>query len=89
MVASRKQEQERLYVKLTGENYIKIDKRGVFYMNYPDPCLKCEKNNGGTCNRYNKCYKWLTRYMYRQKQINAYAKKVLPAYYAKKEGHNG
>lgn len=58
-------------------------------MNYPDPCLTCKYDNGGSCNRYNKCHKWLIRYMYRQKQINAYAKKVLPAYYAHKQIETG
>ena len=46
---------------------------------YPMPCDKCEKNSHQRCN-YRTCDKWLTRYFYRQKQINAYAKKVLPDY---------
>ena len=46
--------------------------------NYPNPCDKCALNDKG-CN-YKKCNAWLTRYLYRQKQINAYAKKVLPDY---------
>lgn len=55
-------------------------------MNYPDPCLNCEKNNeGNSCGRYRHCDKWIARYRYRQRQINAYAEKVLPAYYAKKK----
>ena len=54
-------------------------------MNYPDPCLTCEHNNCGSCSRYIKCQKWLTRYRYRQRQINAFAKRVLPAYYAQQE----
>lgn len=45
--------------------------------NYPSPCEKCTKNY---CD-YTRCQPWLTRYRYRQKQINAYAKKVLPDYY--------
>lgn len=45
--------------------------------NYPSPCKKCKKKS---CN-YRTCQPWLTRYRYRQKQINAYAKKVLPDYY--------
>ena len=52
---------------------------------YPSPCLKCEHDNNGTCDRYKSCEKWLTRYRYRQKQINAYAKKILPAYYATRD----
>lgn len=47
---------------------------------YPNPCDTCEHDN--KCNRWNKCERWKTRYLYKQKQINAYAKKVLPAYYA-------
>ncbi len=47
---------------------------------YPMPCDKCEKNTHERCN-YRTCSPWLTRYFYRQKQINAYAKKVLPQYY--------
>lgn len=54
-------------------------------MSYPDPCLACINNINGSCQLYKRCPKWLTRYRYRQKQINAYAKKVLPAYNAKKE----
>ena len=46
---------------------------------YPSPCDKCKHNDG--CRNYMTCQRWLTRYRYRQKQINAYAKKVLPAYY--------
>ena len=46
--------------------------------NYPNPCDKCHKKN--TCTRYYNCQPWLTRYRYRQQQINAYAKKVLPDY---------
>ena len=46
--------------------------------NYPDPCVKCKKKDN--CTRYMSCHKWLTRYRYRQKQINGYAKKVLPDY---------
>ena len=44
--------------------------------NYPDPCKGCTKK---TCNYYI-CQPWLARYRYRQKQINGYAKKVLPDY---------
>lgn len=46
--------------------------------NYPDPCKKCERKNN--CTKYMYCNSWKTRYIYRQKQINAYAKKVLPGY---------
>ena len=57
-------------------------------MSYPSPCEKCRKNKNGSCAVFRSCSEWLTRYRYRQKQINAYAKKVLPAYYSqiKKEG---
>ena len=48
---------------------------------YPSPCEKCHKDGTKLCN-YRQCRPWLTRYFYKQKQINAYAKKVLPAYYA-------
>ena len=48
---------------------------------YPSPCDKCPKDGTKSCH-YIKCQPWLTRYRYKQKQINAYAKKVLPAYYA-------
>lgn len=44
--------------------------------NYPSPCDKCTHK---TCN-YLTCQPWLTRFYYKQKQINAYAKKVLPDY---------
>ncbi len=50
---------------------------------YPNPCDKCEKKDN--CKHFKNCNAWLTRYRYRQKQINAYAKKVLPAYYASLE----
>lgn len=49
--------------------------------NYPYPCDKCPKNDTKSCN-YTKCKEWLAQYRYRQKQTNAYAEKVLPAYYA-------
>ena len=51
--------------------------------NYPDPCKKCERKNN--CTRYMSCDPWLTRYRYRQKQINAYAKKVMPEYEARQK----
>lgn len=40
-------------------------------MSYPSPCIKCTK---ATCQEKN-CDAWRIRYLYRQKQINAYAKK--------------
>ena len=41
---------------------------------YPSPCEVCTVTHcSGTG-----CVRWLTRYLYRQKQINAYARKVLP-----------
>ncbi len=46
---------------------------------YPSPCDSCWKHKKTACH-YEKCDLWLTRYRYRQKQINAYAKKVLPDY---------
>ncbi len=46
--------------------------------NYPDPCKNCGRNKN--CNGYKTCQPWRTRYFYRQKQINGYAKKVLPDY---------
>lgn len=55
----------------------------------PSPCLKCKHDIDGSCKRYKRCRIWLARYRYRQKQINAYAPKVLPAYYAAKEKEAG
>lgn len=46
--------------------------------NYPSPCVNCPKNDH--CTSYRHCQPWLTRYFYKQKQINAYAKKHLPDY---------
>ena len=46
--------------------------------NYPSPCDKCKNNKNNNCTSFRSCQKWLKRYRYRQKQINAYAKKVLP-----------
>ena len=55
--------------------------------NYPSPCEKCKNNKNNNCTSFRSCQKWLKRYRYRQKQINAYAKKVLPGFYARqKEG---
>ena len=53
--------------------------------NYPSPCDKCKDNNNGSCPHYRKCAKWLTRYRYRQAQINAYARKVLPGFYERQK----
>ena len=39
-------------------------------MNYPSPCEKCHRE--GKCGG---CNDWKIRYRYRQKQINAFAKK--------------
>lgn len=54
--------------------------------NYPSPCDTCHH---AKCME-KKCEPWRTRYMYRQKQINAYAKMTFPEIYSqkKKEGHN-
>ena len=49
-----------------------------------NPCEKCPKDGTKKCN-YQVCKPWVRRYMNRQKKINAYAKKVLPAYYASLE----
>ena len=40
-------------------------------MKYPNPCDTCEK--AGTCALGYGCAEWQTRYLYRQKQINAHA----------------
>jgi hypothetical protein len=42
-------------------------------MSYPSPCDTCESPCGGGSG----CEKWKIRYRYRQKQINAFAKKIL------------
>lgn len=39
---------------------------------YPSPCENCTKS---FCREKN-CEAWKVRYLYRQKQINAYAKKL-------------
>jgi hypothetical protein len=59
-------------------------------MAYPSPCDNCPHDGKNSC-KYKHCQPWLTRYRYKQKQINAYAKKVLPAYYASigKDGDGG
>ena len=50
-------------------------------MNYPKPCEECTYKDG--CTHYMKCQPWLEQYLYRQEQINAYARKVLPECFAK------
>ena len=49
------------------------------------PCNGCHYDKQGSCSQYKTCHKWRDLYMKRQKKINAYAEKVLPAYYAQKE----
>ena len=39
---------------------------------YPSPCLRCTRER---C-REKECVPWKIRYLYRQKQINAYAKQL-------------
>lgn len=41
--------------------------------NYPNPCVTCDE--AGTCVRGYGCEEWRIRYLYRQKQINAHAKR--------------
>lgn len=38
---------------------------------YPDPCVRCDSEGCGS----KMCNSWKTRYLYRQKAINGYAKK--------------
>ena len=52
-------------------------------MNYPRPCDTCKKNR---CVGYERCKPWLTRYFYRQKLINLYAKKHLKPGKEEKDG---
>lgn len=48
---------------------------------YPYPCDGCKHNINDSCNQYKHCRRWLTRYRYRQKQINAYSRKCkIPKY---------
>ena len=51
---------------------------------YPSPCDTCQE--GKECRHGYGCAQWQIRYRYRQKQINAYAKKVLPDYYERQKG---
>ena len=53
-------------------------------MNEKNPCENCPKDNTNKCN-YKCCKPWRTRYLKKQERINAYARKVLPAYYASLE----
>lgn len=46
---------------------------------YPSPCDKCDKKIKDSCDKFRRCEPWLTRYRYRQKQINAYARKLQEA----------
>lgn len=43
--------------------------------NYPSPCESCPRNNTRQCSGKD-CQPWLIRYRYRQKKINAYARKL-------------
>ena len=53
--------------------------------NFTSPCVGCKHEE--KCNRFDKCKRWKEQYFFRQKLINAYAERVLPAYYASlKEG---
>ena len=47
---------------------------------YPDPCEKCDKAD--SCTLGYGCVDWQIRYRYRQKQVNAYAKKARQKYFA-------
>lgn len=42
-------------------------------MSYPSPCEKCAK-----CTQPGGCAAWKVRYLYRQKQISAYARRIMP-----------
>lgn len=52
--------------------------------NLKNPCTKCPKEGTKKCD-YRQCGRWLRYYNHRQSLINAYALKVLPAYYASLE----
>lgn len=49
---------------------------------YPSPCDTCEKADN--CKITYGCVDWQIRYRYRQKQINAYAKKKKQEYFSEK-----
>ena len=42
---------------------------------YPNPCDICQKGN--ICTMRYGCEEWRIRYLYRQKQINAYSRKLM------------
>ena len=46
---------------------------GIRKTSYPNPCDSCQKT--GDCSGGYGCQAWRIRYRYRQKQINAYAKR--------------
>lgn len=46
---------------------------------YPSPCDSCLRDNKDSCNG-KACDRWLRRYHYRQKQINAWAKRLCGQY---------
>ena len=54
-------------------------------MSYPDPCISCTRT---ACPK--NCGAWKQRYLYRQKQINAYARKsgIVPDAPAYEPGKN-
>ena len=39
---------------------------------YPSPCINCDKK---WCGKEGMCREWQTRYLYRQKAINGFARK--------------
>lgn len=47
---------------------------------YPNPCETCELEP--TCRMGYGCQAWQIRYKYRQKQVNAYAKKARQEYFS-------
>lgn len=48
---------------------------GARKTNYPNPCDSCKKPDG--CSGGYGCQAWRIRYRYRQKQINAYGRKLM------------
>ena len=47
--------------------------------NYPSPCIACPPEKKELCDKrsgYSRCNLWLTRYRYKQKQINEYARRM-------------
>ncbi len=53
---------------------------------YPSPCEGCDKKKFDSCAIYYRCPEWLTRYRYKQKQINAYHRKVNTPIYERMDG---